>query len=383
MSAVGAPGLRHARGGPRRPSVRRARSVFLLAAVCAALAASAHGAVYGPGAAPASRPAEILSGKVKAPRAGAFYWGIFRQGLPARRSLVVKLERRVERRPAIAMWYDAWAGQPSFPRRDAEWLWHRGIVPMLTWEPWRPPKVFGALAPKQPRYRLARISAGRFDGYLRRYARQVRAYGGPLMLRPFHEMDGFWYPWGGTANGNKPGDFVRAWRHIHDVFEREGATNVTWVWSVNGLSVPQTPANAISHYWPGARYVDWIGVSGFNWGSSSSFAHWSTFGQIYNDRLRSLAGYHKPVALTEIASAEVGGNKARWIAATFGQILADYPRVRALVWYDKRDSASRDWRIASSRASAKAFSRAIRARKVLSAPAAVPPKRRTHRAPTR
>ena len=90
---------------------------------------------------------------------------------------------------------------------------------MLTWEPWKPPKIAGKLVPNQPRYRLARIAAGKFDRYLHRYARQVKAYGGPLILRPFHEMDGFWYPWGGTANGNTPLDFVRAWRHVHRIFD--------------------------------------------------------------------------------------------------------------------------------------------------------------------
>jgi mannan endo-1,4-beta-mannosidase len=318
-----------------------------------------------------------LAGKVVAPRAGAVYWGAFREGLPDRSPLVA-LERRVERLPAIAMWYAPWYGRPAFPRQQAEWLRERGIVPMLTWEPWRPPKVLGKLVPNQPRYRLARIAGGSFDGYLHRFARQVKAYGGPLMLRPFHEMDGFWYPWGGLANGNTPLDFVRAWRHVHRIFDAEGATNVTWVWSVNALSVPQTPSNSIAHYWPGARYVDWIGVSGFNWGSSSSFATWSTFGRIYGDRMRSLAGFHKPIALTEIASAEVGGDKAAWISATFASILHDYPRIRALVWYDKRDSKLRDWRIASSRPAAAAFTRAIAARGVLSAPAALSSARAHH-----
>jgi beta-mannanase len=196
-------------------------------------------------------------------------------------------------------------------------------------------------------------------------------YGGPLMLRPFHEMDGFWYPWGGTANGNTPRDFVRAWRHVHRIFDAEGATNVTWVWSVNGLSVPQTERNSIAHYWPGAGYVDWIGISGFNWGLSASFGAWSTFGQLYDNRIRSLAAYHKPVVLTEIASSEVGGDKAVWIRTTFASILRSYPRIRALVWYDKRDSKLRDWRVASSRPAAAAFARAIAARGVLSAPTAL------------
>ena len=48
-----------------------------------------------------------------------------------------------------------------------------------------------------------------------------------------------------------------------------GASNVTWVWSVNHVSLPDTPENRIQNYWPGKKFVDWIGFSGFNWGTAS------------------------------------------------------------------------------------------------------------------
>jgi beta-mannanase len=185
-------------------------------------------------------------------------------------------------------------------------------------------------------------------------------------------MDGFWYPWGGIANGNTPRDFVRAWRHVHDVFTKEGAANVTWVWSVNALSVPQTRQNSIGNYWPGGRYVDWIGISGFNWGTSSSFGTWMSFGQIYDDRMRSLRPYRrKPIVLTEIGAAEVGGDKAAWIRTTFASIQRSYPRIRAFVWYDKRDTKLRDWRIGSSPAATRAFARVVAGGRIASAPAAL------------
>jgi beta-mannanase len=249
---------------------------------------------------------------------------------------------------------------------------------MITWEAWRPPRVFGTLVDHQPRYRLDRIAAGAFDRYLRRFALEVRLFGGPVMLRPFHEMDGFWYPWGGTVNGNTPRAFIAAWRHVHDVFTRAGATNVTWVWSVNAQSVPNRRGNEPSDYWPGGRYVDWIGISGFNWGTSTIYGAWDSFDQIYHSRIGSLLGYHKPIVLTEIAAAAVGGDKASWITQTFGR-LPSYPTIGALVWYDKRDSKLRDWRVQSSPASRSAFGRAVATPRVLSAPAAL----RAARAPRR
>src|SRR5204863_9146543 len=141
-----------------------------------------------------------------------------------------------------------WAGRPDFPARDAAWLLRQGMVPMLTWEPWRPPKVFGRIVDNQPKFSLRRIADGVWDSYIRRYAREIERYGGPVMLRPMHEMDGYWYPWSGTVQqnaGNSPAEYVKAWRHMWNIFQSVGATNVTWVWSVNHVSLPNTVENQI------------------------------------------------------------------------------------------------------------------------------------------
>jgi mannan endo-1,4-beta-mannosidase len=309
------------------------------------------------------------AGKVNAPPRGSDYWGLFVPGVPYSLGTLADAERRAQRPPAIVLWYQAWAGRSAFPGAAAARLARIGLVPMITWEPWKAPRVAGTLDIHQPRYRFSRIVAGAFDGYIERYARAVKRYGGPVMLRPFHEMDGNWYPWGGTVNGNTPAEFVAAWRHIHDLFDRVGATNVTWVWSVNAGSVPNRPGNQPADYWPGGRYVDWIGISGFNWGAARNFGGWLSFDQIYKTRVAALMRYHRPIALTEIGAPEVGGNKAAWIAQTFAR-LAHYPRIRALIWYDKRDSRLEDWRIQSSRTAQAAFAHAVSGGRIRSAPSA-------------
>lgn len=293
------------------------------------------------------------------PSASGFYWGAYRDGAPYDRTLIEDLERSVGRRPSLVMWYHEWHGGQIFPTAEAIWLSDRGIVPVISWEPWRPPVVFGDLVVEQPNYSLARIAGGAYDKYIRAYADRVREYGGPLMLRPFHEMDGYWYPWSGLANGNTPADFVRAWRHVHDVFNAAGATNVTWVWSVNHVSVPDTPENAIENYWPGDRYVDWTGISGFNWGRASPLSVWKGIDAVIGERYAELARYGKPIALMETGAPEIGGDKPAWITDTLATLGEAFPALDAVIWYDRRDSAERDWRIDSSAAALAAFHTAI------------------------
>jgi beta-mannanase len=194
------------------------------------------------------------------------------------------------------------------------------------------------------------------------------------MLRPMHEMDGNWYPWSGTAQqaeGNSAPEYVRAWRHMWTIFHAVGATNVTWVWSGNHLSLPNTPENQIQNYWPGSKYVDWVGISGFNWGTSSPKEVWKGFDSIALARYQELLRYHKPVALTEMGAPETGGNKPLWIRQTFHAIFDRYPRLKMVVWYDKEDTAQRQWQIDSSSASLQAFRAAVADPRVLQADSAL------------
>jgi hypothetical protein len=318
-----------------------------------------------------STVAAPFAGQIQSLPGGRVYWGAFRQGAPYDRAVVEDLQSQTGEWPAILMWYQEWAGEAIFDVESADWLMDRGIVPMVTWEPWQPPQDFGDLVIEQPNYRLRRIADGFFDGYIAEYANAIKTFGGPVMVRPFHEMDGFWYPWGGLVNGNSPEDLLDAWRHVHDIFEEVGATNVTWVWSVNHLSVPDIPENSIDRYWPGDAYVDWIGISGFNWGAAGVDSTWKPFREVYDERYQDLRGYDKPIVLTELGTPEVGGDKAAWIQDAFDVVQEDYPRIKAVLWYDKRDTGLRDWRISSSPEALQSFNASIRDEDIYSAPQAL------------
>ncbi len=114
----------------------------------------------------------------------------------------------------VAMWYADWQHNklPSTSQLNA--IERRGSIPEITWEPWDASK---GLYKSQPRYRLINIIDGKFDSYIRAWAKSLAALKHPVLLRFAQEMDGNWFPWGDYANGNHPGQFVQAWRHVHDI----------------------------------------------------------------------------------------------------------------------------------------------------------------------
>jgi hypothetical protein len=310
---------------------------------------------------PAAAPAAQLEGKPAVGHPGTLDLGVttgplarnwWKPWQPSDLSTVNGFERAAGKHAAIVMWYADWRhdARPNLTQLKA--IARRGSTPEITWEPWDAGK---GLYTAQPKYRLSNIISGKFDAYIRRWAQALAAWKHPVLLRFAQEMDGNWFPWDDYANGNHPGQFVRAWRHVHRIFTEAGATNVKWVWS---------PAFARSTaQFPGAAYVNMMATTCQNGGRPLFARGWQTFARGCGrtiDRLHALEP-RLPIQLAETASAERGGSKARWIRDMWAY-LAVRPYVTGMIWFDLAKEAN--WRIDSSRSAARAFAAGARSRRV-------------------
>lgn len=249
-------------------------------------------------------------------------------------------------------YYQGWEGGESFDAGRARAAIARGATPVVAWEPWDWTKGVN-----QPQFALSRIIAGDYDDYIRSWATEAKRFGRRVLLRFAYEMNGTWMSWSEGVNGNRPGEYVKAWRHVHRIFRQVGATNVRWVWAPNVVSPDFTP---LKRLYPGDRFVDLVGIDGYNWGPTqpSWGSRWQSFDEIFRPTIRRIRKItSKRILITEIASTEVGGNKAAWIRETLAA-FDRYPYIIGFMWfnYDKET----DWRIQSSAASLRAFRKAIR-----------------------
>lgn len=271
---------------------------------------------------------------------GAGQLGAYVPGGVWRPKKLLNLEGSLGRELDIVQWFTSWE-HPFEARPIADSL-AAGRVPLITWQP--------------RQQSLSDIVAGKHDAYLRSWATGIRDTGrtfaeqglaSEVYMRPFPEMNGDWVPWNGD-----PTALIAAWRHIADLFAAEGAVNVRWVWSPNITDWPRVEENRLERYYPGADYVDIIGLDGYNWGDTQPWSTWQSFEEIYTvpyKRVRDLGS--EPIWITEVASAESGGNKAAWITDMLGNRA--FPRVEAVVWFHERKEA--DWRATSSNRAARAF----------------------------
>jgi beta-mannanase len=187
-----------------------------------------------------------------------------------------------------------------------------GGVPMITWN-------CGA--------KDSNVIAGRDDSLIDSVATKLAQFQLPVFLRWFPDPNAN----AGTACLAKGGaaGYVAAYRHIHDRLVAAGASNVTFVWSVNTTS-PQA-SQSWSSFYPGAQYVDWIGADGYATSSSTESVA-NDFGAWY----ANFSG-EKPLMISQTAA--IPALQAQYIEQ-LSTVPVQFPQVRAVVYFDAPDVTS-------------------------------------------
>jgi hypothetical protein len=238
-------------------------------------------------------------------------------------------------RPGIAGYYSSWGER--FASSFARTAWDHGAYALVQLQP-------GSTT-------LASIAAGRSDAYLRSFADAVAAFGHPVILSFGHEMNGSWYSWG---DGHEPAaEFVAAWRHIVRVFRAQGAANVTWLWAVNSVA---GASSALKQWWPGAAWVNWVGVDGYYFGTADTFQ--SAFGSTIAD-IREFS--QAPLLIAETAVGTTADRDSQ-IKGLFAGVRERH--LAGLMWFDEAQNSGlyhQDWRLEDDPSALAAFSAAAAA----------------------
>ena len=138
-----------------------------------------------------------------------------------------------------------------------------------------------------------------------------------------------WYAWSGTVNGNRPGDYVRAWKHVRKVLDEGGAARRS---SCSGACTRAasrtTEANALKVYFPGAKQVDLVGADAYNFGNAQGLT-WTAPADLFAPAYGTIQklAKKKPFWISETGSTARGGDEGAWIGA-LGQLGKTMPKLR-------------------------------------------------------
>jgi mannan endo-1,4-beta-mannosidase len=304
----------------------RSRLVVLMAL---AIAAAAVTLAVSRVAFSSSPPRSAAPQAATLPASPASYLGVYAPGAPATYQQVADFAKAAGRQPNLVGYYSGWAER--FAASFAQQIHGHGAVPIVQIDP--------SLA------NIPAITAGTYDRYLRSYAKSVRDFGYPVVIGFGHEMNASWYSWG--YRRVPPRTFVAAWQHIVTLFRGQGADNVTWLWTINA---DRSNAVPVASWWPGARYVTWVGIDGYYYRPSDTFNR--VFGHTLNE-VRTFT--RKPVLLSETAVGPRAGQSVK-IANLFRGMR--HYKTLGLVWFDIAQHHGiyhQDWRIQDNPAAESAF----------------------------
>jgi mannan endo-1,4-beta-mannosidase len=298
----------------------RSRLVVLAAVSIAAVAVAFTGSRF------ILSPSRPLIVRASLPPRMAHYLGVFEPGAPPSFSPVDGFTKAAGEQPNVVGYFSGWV-QP-FDLTFARMLHSHGITPFVQIDP-----TFASLSD---------IAAGDDDSYLQSYADSVKAFGHPVIIGFGQEMNAGpapgapGYSWG--YKHTPASTFVAAWRHIWTVFREAGALNVTWLWTVQADGPGTGP---IQDWWPGSKYVSWVGIDGFYYRPSDSFR------SIFALTIRQVRVFasKKPILLSETAVGPKAGQFTGILNLFKGMIRY---RTLGLVWFDVPQHGSiyhQDWRI--------------------------------------
>jgi hypothetical protein len=289
------------------------------------------------------------------PPAGKAFHGVSDtfEGLPA----VKHFQRQVGSHPAVLNEFFRWR-TPLTTGALQRWRasGSRGFISLST-APGGEPEMI----------RPGQIARGLGDRYILRLNQSIARSGQTVYIRLMGEMNGYWNPYcafnaDGTPRrpGHSTKSYRKAWQRFtiiirggmvrainrrllalgmprllrassddDPIYTEEGAgvrlahPRVAMVWNPQTIPNPAIPANAPGRYWPGARYVDWVGADIYSkFASPGVRAALASFYRAYD-------GF--PFVIPEYSpwDGDPGGAFVRWLF----RWARTHSRVRMLIYY--------------------------------------------------
>jgi len=242
-------------------------------------------------------------------------------------------ERRTGKHPAIWQHFVAWGGSYQYTiqnsrNADARLMYHLSTSK-------------GQNLPE--RYSPGEIARGHGDRWLVALTRDIAATGAPTYMRLFGEMNNCNNPYAShSCSGSRrnadhsPTTFIKAWKRVYVIMhggdvsmidaqlkklrlppldtdaESLPLPQIAFVWAPMTGGAPNISALRPQVYWPGRRWVDWVGTSFY-----SRFPNWTGLETFYKTWA---AGKRKPFAVAEWAmwgadTPSFAGRLFDWIAS--------------------------------------------------------------------
>jgi len=276
--------------------------------------------------------------KLSPPQNNQIYFGAFPDFGGTEENVTAKkiqnFEKIAQKKLVWACFSNNWWHGITYPKQEIHTIADQGIIPYVRLMP----RSDAIESHPEPKYTLQKIIDGVFDNELKQWAQDAKEDNIAIIADFALEMNGDWFPWSGIFNGGATTDgygdptladgperYRDAYRHIVTLFREVGANNITWFFHYNYTTLPYQEWNKPKNYYPGDKYIDWVGFSLY--GAQNIHEPWEEllFSTTFNDYIDDFYEINttNPIALLEfgVTDNHPDGNKSAWINDAFETIL--------------------------------------------------------------
>lgn len=177
------------------------------------------------------------------------------------------------------------------------------------------------------------IVKGRGDSYIKRLAKDAVRFGekhGSFFFATMVESNAKWWPWSRTVHT------APAMRYFWQIFEDQGANQyATWVWEAFCPTKYEKFVEDPEFYYPGDKYVDWIGMNVFANLKNPNVHENTMFRDLLTPTYEQMVKNHpeKPKMVSEFGRTP-GENQPSWLIDAYESMKKEFPRIKTAIYYD-------------------------------------------------
>lgn len=147
----------------------------------------------------------------------------------------------------------------------------------------------------------------------------------PLIFRPWHEMSGGWFWWGGPNTTTE--SYLKLWRMTREAFDAAGLDNILWAYSPDVVSSKEEYLT----WYPGDGYVDILGADVYHRDGHDGTDRWfKAIDATYGAAAEVAREKGKIAALTETGCE--GLPVEDWYTSCLLPVIRKYHPVYVTVW---------------------------------------------------
>ncbi len=160
------------------------------------------------------------------------------------------------------------------------------------------------------------IIRGSYDKHFRQLAKDIKAYGKPVLFRLCNEMNTDWTSYCGIVTLLDPDIFVMSWERLYNIFREEGVDNCIWIFNPIAKSTPYSSWGEALCYMPSEECVQALGLTYYEMNNGTGV---DTFKNMYTYEYTTFNPNYAefPWIISEFACGSGGERSYNWGTSSY------------------------------------------------------------------